>query len=180
MSKFGGWNVDVPRDKMPQKVATAVGNLNELFGAGYEFKAYLGEQEVNGINRAVLCEQTVYSGKDTKNAVVVIFNEKPGVIDASLVDIHRIVEAGGPLGGTQVAITDQIPEEAKEAFEAAKAGFVGSNIVPFIFIGTKIVKGAEYKFLAEMSAVVPGAEKYLVLLTVNSLSKKMTFEPVLE
>ena len=71
----GGWSVNVEVGKMPQKVATAFSKLGDLVGASYTPIAYLGSQVVNGINHAVLAEQTVLTGKDTKNIVVIIFNE---------------------------------------------------------------------------------------------------------
>ena len=72
----GGWSVDVVVGGMPEKVATAFASLNELAGAEYTPIAYLGSQLVNGVNHAVLAEQLLITGKDTKNVVLVIFNEK--------------------------------------------------------------------------------------------------------
>ena len=64
---LGGWNIGVVTGGMPQKVATAFGKLAEqLIGCEYTPIAYLGSQQVNGINHAVLAEQTVITGKDTK------------------------------------------------------------------------------------------------------------------
>ena len=74
----GTWKIDVKLEGMPQKVATAFANLGtQLLGAEYTPIAYLGSQVVNGINHAVLAEQLVITGKDTKNIVLIIFNEKP-------------------------------------------------------------------------------------------------------
>lgn len=51
----GEWKVEVNVGGMPQKVATAMGEINML-GAEYEPIAYLGSQVVNGVNHAVLAE----------------------------------------------------------------------------------------------------------------------------
>ena len=65
---IGSWNVDVTVGKLPQKVATAVGKLNEsIVGTEYTPIAYLGSQVVNGINHAVLAEQVIVTGKIRRN-----------------------------------------------------------------------------------------------------------------
>ena len=85
---------------MPQKVASAFSEvLGELLGAEYTPIAYLGEQLVNGTNHAVLAEQTLVNGKDTKNVVVVILNERGDSFTLS--NIERVVETGAPLGGAE-------------------------------------------------------------------------------
>ncbi len=52
---------------------------------------------VNGTNHAVLAEQTLTVGKDVKNIVVLILNEKGGVITLSR--IEHVLEQGGEFGG---------------------------------------------------------------------------------
>ena len=55
--KCGGWIFQVNMDAMPEKIATAFGELNEhMIGAKYKSIAYLGSQVVNGTNYAVLCK----------------------------------------------------------------------------------------------------------------------------
>lgn len=74
---LGSWDVKVVVGSLPEKVATAVGELGEkLIGAEYTPIAYLGSQLVNGTNHAVLAEQVLTTGRDTKNIVVLTFNEK--------------------------------------------------------------------------------------------------------
>ena len=183
MSKFGGWNVNVPvRDKLPQKIATAMSEftLEPRFGAEYKFKSYLATQQVNGTNHALLMEQTIFSGKDTVNAVVVVFNEKPGVEDVAVSDIRRIIEAGGQFGGNIVAISNEIPQEAKDAFNTAMNGFTGSKINPFMYLSSKVTKGTEYKLLAEVTPVVTNPKTDLAIVTVNSMEHSIFFERVFE
>lgn len=182
MSKFGGWNVDVPRDKFPQKIASAVSDFTgePRFGAEYESKAYLGTQSVNGTNHAILMEQTIFSGKDTVNAVVVTFNEKAGSMDVSLAGIRPIVESGGKLGGTKVTITDEIPQVVKDEFNTALNGFTGSTVKPFMYLGEKMAKGTEYKLLAEVTPSTLDATTHLSIVTVNTMEKKLYFENVFE
>ena len=179
MSKLGGWNIKVSTSGMPQKVVTAMAKINSLLGAKYTEVAYLGNQLANGTNHAVLAEQVVITGEDTKNVVIVTINEKPETIETALVGITPIVEGGGKFGGTNINLTTEIPEDAQQLFNEATAGFVGSNIKPFAFVGTKVVKGIDYKFIAEVTAVTLNPTPYIAVVTVNSMDKKLTFEPVL-
>ena len=182
MYKFGGWNINVPRNAMPQKIATAFAAMAEqLIGASYEFVAYLGTQQVNGTNHAVLAQQTVVTGKDVNNAVVIVFNEKPGSMDVALTDIRRIVEAGGPLGGTNVNMSLRIPTEAEDAFNKVKdSGWVGAKIVPFAYVGSKVTKGTEYILVAEVTPMTKDQVTELSLVTVNALEKSFDFDKVFE
>lgn len=183
MSKIlGGWNIKVSSG-LPEQVATAYFNiLGNLLGAQYTSIAYLGSQVVNGTNHAILSEQIVTTGVDTRNVVLVILNEKPGSIagkDFALVSITPIVEGGGKFGGTNIDVKTDIPEDIMAVFNGAFEGFVGSNVVPFAFIGTKVVKGVEYKFAATVSPVVPNPTTTVQIVTVNGLTKEVKFEPVL-
>ncbi len=64
------------------------------------------------------------------------------------------------LGGWNMteATEGTLPEEAKEAFEKALDGFVGSDIIPVALIGKQIVAGTNYCILAAVAPVVPDAE----------------------
>ena len=178
---LGSWNVKVAVDAMPQKVATAIGELAEqLIGCEYKPIAYLGSQIVNGTNHAVLAEQTVLTGKDTKNVVVLIFNEKPNEMKATLVNIERVVEQGGEMGGIQVDVKTDIPAEAKEAFDKAFEGFVGSKVKPFALLGTQVVKGVNYIFAAEVTSVTAEPVTKVCLVTVNGMTGEIAFADLLD
>lgn len=174
----GAWEINVNTD-YPQKVATAIAELSEeLFGAEYKPIAYLGSQVVNGINHAVLAEQTVLNGKDTKNAVVIVFNEKPSSMDVSLVSINTIVHGSDGLGGIKIDMDSEIPANAKDAFAKAMEGFVGSKIEPFAYIGMQVVKGINYIMMAELTPVVEHPVKTLALITVNDFEGNATFAEI--
>lgn len=170
---FGDWTFDVHvGENLPQKLATAFAGLNEtLLGADYAPIAYLGTQEVNGINHAVLAEQTVLTGKDTKNVVVLIFNEKPNATDVALVNIDRIVESGAVMGGVVVDAKTELPADAKVAWDDAFDGFVGSDIEPIALLGTQLVNGTNYIFAAKVTPVVPDADTNVVVITINNKAK---------
>lgn len=175
----GSWNIDVSIGGMPEKVATAVSKLNELVGAEYTPIAYLGSQVVNGTNYAVLAEQLLITGKDTKNVVVAIFNEKPGNMDLTLVNIERVVESGGELGGIVVDVKTEIPDDAKIVFDEAFVGFVGSKVEPFALLGTQVTKGVDYIFAAEVTPITQDPEKTVALVIVNGMTKEVAFVDIL-
>ena len=177
----GSWNVKINTNCMPQKVATAIGALAEqLMGAEYEPIAYLGSQVVNGTNHAVLAKQTILSGRDTTNVVVLIFNEKPNDMKATLVSIERVVEGGAPLGGIHVDPKTEIPADAKEAWDTAFANFVGSKVEPAALLATQVVNGVNYIFVAEIAPLVPNAVSKVVLVTVNPTAGTLSFADLLE
>lgn len=176
----GSWDVKVSVSGMPQKVATAVSKLSEtLVGAEYTPIAYLGSQVVNGTNHAVLAEQLVVTGKDVKNIVVLIFNEKPGEMEATLVNIERVVEGGGELGGFKVDPQTEIPAEAKEAFDAVFADRVGVKVEPFALLGTQVTKGVDYIFAATVAPVALDAVTTVEIVVVNALIHRAEFIDVL-
>jgi len=172
----GNWDVKVSTGGMPQKIATAVGDL-KIVGAEYTPIAYLGSQVVNGINHAVLAEQLVVAGKDTKNVVVIMFNERPEGV--TLVGIERVLESGGELGGISVDVKTDIPQDAKDAFDAVMNGFVGSKIEPFALLGTQITKGTNYIFAATLTPVTQDPKQSAVLVIANSLTGELSISDML-
>ena len=176
---LGSWEVNVILGGMPEKVATAIGQLNEqIVGAEYTPIAYIGSQLVNGVNHAVLAEQLVLTGKDTKNVVLLIFNEKG--MDCTLVNIERVVEGGDGMGAVKVDVKTDIPEDAQKAFDNVLGGFVGANIKPFALLATQVVKGINYVFAAEIDLVTETPVKKVAVVTVNDLEKKVSFADILK
>jgi len=175
---LGTWEINVVVNAMPQKVATAVSALSEqLVGAEYTPIAYLGSQVVNGVNHAVLAEQLVVTGKDTKNVVVLIFNEKG--MDCNLVAIERVLESGGESGGIHVDATTDIPEEAMDAFNSVFEGFVGSDVKPFAYLGSQVVKGINQIFAAEITPVVENPTKKVAIVIVNAMTGEISITDLL-
>lgn len=174
----GTWEVNVVVDGMPQKLATAFGELTgQLMGAQYTPIAYIGSQIVNGVNHAVLAEQLLITGKDTKNIVLMIFNEKPEGF--SLVNIERLVEGGEGLGGTVIDVKTNIPDEAKEVFDTVIGGFVGSNVEPFALLATQVVKGTNYIFATTVKPATLNPKVSATITTVNIVDKKVSFVDML-
>ena len=180
MSKLGGWNIKMSTS-MPQKIASAVAGIDEICGCKYQPVLYIGSQEVDGTNHAVLMKQIVTNGRDSVNAAVVVFNEKPSCMDVSVIDIHRIVESGGVFGGTTVDITTDIPFEAMEAYKKAREAYIGAGIKPKAFLGTKIVKGKQYILFGEVESMAsPDAKTDAAMIVVNDMTNRLRLEPVFE
>ena len=175
----GEWKVEVNVGGMPQKVATAMGEINML-GAEYEPIAYLGSQVVNGVNHAVLAEQIVITGRDTKNIVVLKFNEKPNDMKVALVGIETVVSGGAEFGGIALDVKTDIPEDAKTAWDEAFKDFVGSDVKPFAYLGSQVVNGMNYIFAAEVTPVVPDPVSRLAVVTVNTAEKHAYFGDLLK
>ena len=176
----GTWNVNVVTSGMPQKVATAFSALGEqLVGAEYEPIAYLGSQLVNGTNHAVLAKQIITTGRDTTNVVVIVFNEKPNAMEATLVSIDRIVEGGGALGGVQINPQVEIPEDAMSAWNTAFESFVGAKMVPFALLGSQVVNGVNFIFAATVTPVIPDAVAKACIVTINPMTGTVAFDDLL-
>lgn len=178
----GIWNIDVNTHAMPQKVATAIAALDtQLIGTEYKFIAYLGTQQVNGINHAVLAEQTVLTGKDSKNIVILIFNEKPNEDKVTLVSIDRVLESGLPPGGTNidVKVDEDIPEDVIEIWMDACHHCLGSRMIPIVLLGTKVTNSLNYIFVATVDSQLPDSKVELALIAVNDLTRRMFFTDLL-
>ena len=179
MINVGEWESKFSKN-FPQKIATAISGEIEVVGASYNIIAYLGQQVANGINHAVLAEQTVLNGKDSKNAVVLIFNEKPNSNDVSLIDIRRIVESGESLGGTQVNISLDIPPQVVKSVRTALEGWVGAKVNFVAYLGQQVKNGIDYILLTELVSLGPTDYTELAILVANDLNKSVRFDKLFE
>ncbi|MBQ3449105.1 MAG: hypothetical protein IJG34_04335 [Synergistaceae bacterium] len=87
---LGGWKLDeIKGCNLPQKVQSAFTAVtSELVGADYEPVAYLGSQQVNGMNYRVLCLQKLIVPNAEKKIVKMIIHEE---LDGSV----RLVSVSG-------------------------------------------------------------------------------------
>ena len=176
---LNNWKIKISKE-MPQKIATAMEELEgRILGAEYQEIVYLGSQQVNGINHAVLAEQTVLTGRDTRNIVVLIFNEKPYEREATLIGIERVLEGGMPFGGTNIEVLTELPDEVKNVWNAAFDGFVGSDVEPIALLGTKPTNGYHYFFAASMKPVAPNAETMAVLVVIDPKNERISMKHLL-
>lgn len=170
----GNWKIDVNVNGMPQKVATAFEKLKDtLVGVDYEFIAYLGSQEVNGVNHAVLAKQIVTTGRDSNNIVVIIFNEKPGEMETPLVAIERVLESGAALGGTTIRVDKILDLEGPEMsiWNGVFAGYVGISMRPIAYLGSQMTKGVDCIYAATAEPMNLEGQKQAVIVRINPLER---------
>lgn len=179
----GSWKIDVNLNGMPQKIATAFEKVKEtLVGAEYEFIAYLGSQEVNGVNHAVLAKQIVTAGRDSENIVAMIFNEKPNETEAAPVAIERVVESGMEIGGTTVRVDKILDLEGDEmkVWRDAFNGYVGYSMQPIAYLGSQLTKGPNFIFAATADPAVPNSEMIAAIVTINPMMRTVRIVDMLE
>jgi hypothetical protein len=169
----GGWNIDVNKGTLPEKVATGfVEVFADMDGATYEPLIYVGSQVVNGINHAIVAKQTLVTNPPVDAIVLIILNEKP--IDPikskfSVVSIEPIVkEHGGPgtLGDLEVNVQDITPETRK-IFNEALEGLIGATYKPLYLVATQVVHGTNFVFLAQQNLATLDNDEHLVEVVVN-------------
>ncbi len=191
---MGGWAyADDPEitDAIKDRLNKA---LEGLGGAAFEPVANLGTQVVAGMNRCLLCKVTpVVPDPISHWALVYVYENLEGgatlndVIDLSLaVPEGRPFESDGPdqtigesedlpgdepapgmiAGGWQVSYEPQMTDELNAVFTKALNGLVGVDYEPIACLGTQVVAGTNYCFLAKATVVYPGAMPTLVLVYV--------------
>lgn len=176
---LGAWNVNIDVDGgMPQALATAIGELNERVGVHYEPLAYLGSQQVNGINHAVLAKERLILKHEEDLLVVLFFN----VSDNRVVQYANniILDAIEGPGGITIDFQKDIPAEAKAAFDNVFEGWCGTAINPVALVATQVVKGTNYSFLAEVKSITENPKTTAALVTVNELAGTRTFVDLLK
>lgn len=182
---LGSYEIHVVPGKLPQKVASAFTEIfGNMVGAEYSVIAYLGSKVVSGVNHAILATQTMITGNDVHNVVLIVLNEKDDKF--SLVEMTNVLSDSGLMGGVQINPTTDIPEEAMKVLEDNLAGFVGSNVSVFALIGTQVVNGVKYIFAGETEmvlspeAMTKGNPNRVVLISVYSNYDKIEFKEILE
>lgn len=177
----GNWKIDVNVNGMPQRIAMAFEKLKEkLVGADYEFIAYLGSQEVNGTNHAVLAKQIVTTGRDSVNIVALIFNEKAVEKAVEIptwiitpVAIERVLDSGAALGGTTIRVDKILDLEGPEMsiWNEAFDGYVGISMRPIAYLGNQVTKGIEHIFAATAEPMSLEGQKQAVIVRINPLER---------
>ena len=70
------------------------------------------------------------------------------------------------VGGWTETEVKEITPEMQKIFDEATDKLIGVDYKAVELIGTQIVNGTNYKFLAESQVVYPGAEKQTVIITI--------------
>lgn len=179
--KCGGWIFQVNMDAMPEKIATAFGELNEhMIGAKYKSIAYLGSQVVNGTNYAVLAEQILSDLAGTKNIVLIVFNVAPGALKATVVYIKPVLDGfSQACGGIKINDEFKVTDEAQKAFDDVTEHFVGLKVEIFAFLATQATKGINYFYAAKVTPVYPDAESSIDLVIINPMCDSVKCQKIL-
>ena len=193
---MGGWAYEsdpVVTDEMKARLEKA---LAETVGAEYEPIANLGTQVVAGLNRCLLCKVTpVVPNPVSHYALVYVYEDLEGgaalnyVIDFSIdmpegepedeavpgwdnepIELPEMPNTDEPVaavaGGWQVSYEPEMTEALSAVFMKALEGLTGVDYVPVACLGTQVVAGTNYCFLAKATGVYPGALPKLVLVYV--------------
>ena len=75
--------------KMPQPAATAWSAVEGLVGANYKPIAYVGNQQVHGVNYVFIAEQTLVTANPERHIVTVTVNALDGKY--TVVGIERVI-----------------------------------------------------------------------------------------
>ena len=177
--KLASWDINVVADALPQKVATAFAEANEIVGARYEPIAYLGKQLVNGVNHAVLAKQTLFTSEEIVRVVLMLFNEKE--MNCTLYAIETVLDCGGALGGWSIDPTQikDLPEETVDAIATGVYNWIGAEILPVVYLGSKVTNGVNHIFVATVTPVVPNAKASVKLIMTNTKAKTIDFIDIL-
>lgn len=156
--KLGGYEVvNVPADKLPQDLESAVGNINSKLGATFNPIWYWGKQTVNGVNHLLICEE-IRSTKDRNVGIVgVVINIPPNSVGGEGAKVEEVIEEA------------KLSPEVEIAFKAAEKQLSGVGYKPIIFVGEQTVKGKNYYFICQAQEIYKVTTKPVaVLLCVNA------------
>ena len=159
----GGWELyDNEANVLPEEVQTAFDKAAEQYvGSDLKPLAYIASQVVAGTNYMILCEAETVTEEPVKSyQMVVVYADLEGNAEITQVkdfDLTAYVNgdsteisaeqlAGGWTVATEKA-SSVIPQDAKDVFDKAAAGFTGSELEPMVLLGTQVVAGTNYAFL---------------------------------
>ena len=84
------------------------------------------------------------------------------------------------LGGIEIAEQKGLttmPQKAASAWAALENGIVGAGYKPLVFVGTQIVKGTNYHFIAEQTLATLKPVRHIVKIAVNEFRGQYQIVP---
>ena len=161
---LGGYEiVNIPANKLPQEVASAMGAANgDLLGATFSPIWYVGKQLVNGTNYLFIAEEIRTTKNQDKHIVGLVINVPPGehAAQGEGAKVVRIIES------------EELAPEVQAAFSTVEKGLVGVSYKPVMYIGSQVVRGVNHFIVCEAKTIYPGAQPYAVVLCVNIFEGK--------
>ncbi len=156
----GGWEVvsEPAQSALPGDVQEAFDQFMKNYDDELIPMAYYGRQEgPAGTNFQLLCKSATDNELQT-----VVLREDPdlgmdAVINQFIIDDYT-EGSGAALDGepeegdwevSDSAVGSQIPEEAQAAYDKARTVFEGTSPQPLTLLGTQVVAGTNYAFLAK-------------------------------
>lgn len=67
-----------------------------------------------------------------------------------------------------------LPQRAASAWSAGINGICGADYKPLVFVGTQVVKGVNYWFIAEQKLTTRTGERHIVKLAINEFQNVYT------
>lgn len=83
---------------------------------------------------------------------------------------------GGITLAEQKGLTS-MPQNAASAWIAVEGGIVGAGYKPLVFVGTQIVQGTNYHFIAEQTLILAEPERHIVKIVVNEFNGEYKIVP---
>lgn len=154
---FGGYEiVNMAATKLPQELATAIGEINSgLLGATFQPIWYVGKQVVNGVNHLLICEE-IRSTKDRSAGIVaLVINIPPGSVGGKGAKVAEIIDEA------------KLEENIRVAFDSAVKSIVGVGYKAVAYVGSQVVRGTNHYFVCEARGIYPDAKPYAALVCVN-------------
>ena len=155
--KLGGYEiVNLPADKMPQDLASALYDINSSLGATYSPIWYYGNNLVNGVNHLLICKE-VRSTKNKDTSIVgVVINIPFGEVGGKGAKVVEVIEEA------------KLPPEIKTIFDNAVSQYVGVGLKPLVYVGEQVVKGKNYYFICQAHEIYKDVtDPYAVVVCIN-------------
>ena len=85
--------------------------------------------------------------------------------------------AFGQIELTEFTGLTRLPQKAASAWSAGINGIIGAGYKPLVFVGTQVVKGTNYWFIAEQTLTTRNADKHIVKLCINEFKNVYELVP---
>lgn len=177
----GGWTVNADAEgSIPDDVkASFDAALEDMDGAKLEPIALLGTQVVAGTNSLILCKSTpvtptagakwvlarLYAGVDGTNEIKTADFNFASYRDAESEGVEKETLCGGWNVAEEIAEA-KLDERAQAAFDGVTAGLMGAKMEPIALLGTQVVAGTNFAFLAKATTPSADAASNLCVLFV--------------
>ena len=195
---MGGWTYESDPAITDEIKADLEKALEGLTGADYLPIANLASQVVNGMNRCILCKVTpvvpnpvphyalvyVYASADGSESLTYAIDfdlDMPDNIPYAPTEAPTEPEAEADpepemlAGGWAVSESAELTDEQKAIFEKALEDLLGVDYEPIALLGTQVVAGTNYCFLAKATVVAPDAKpKYVLVYVYRDLEDNAT------